>query len=255
MKILHFDLETKPILAWIWSLWTKFISIEQIEEDWMILCWAAKWHQAGHVMYAALWHEQDPESQYINPENEYQILLKLWYLLDEADVVVAHNARKFDVKKFNAKCFEYGLTPPQPYKVVDTLETSKKSFGLTSHKLDYTAKLKGYGNKLDTKFDTWLEVIRGNKKTRQHMLDYNIHDVELLEDIYTDMLPWMNRHPVPQGVKQCKCGSTEFRQSGTVSLTAGVYQTYRCKHCGSWYRDTDNTLSKDQRKATLRNVL
>jgi len=258
MRKLHTDLETTPILAWVWNLYPNYISIDQIEQDWMMLCWAAKWHGEEEVMYAAQWLEKDKSNkagQKLNKANEFAIVEKLWYLLNEADIVVAHNAEKFDVKKINAKFFEYGLTPPHPYKVVDTLKTSRKCFGLTSHKLDYITQLKGYGHKLKTDFDTWLLAMSGDKETREHMLEYNIHDVVLLEDIYTEMMPWHKGHLIPAGGMTCKCGSTNLKKAGTTRLTAGLYQTYRCRDCGSWLRDSTNLMPKETRTTTLRNIV
>jgi hypothetical protein len=40
----------------------------------------------------------------------------MWKLLDRADVVVGHNADKFDVRKGNARFIAHGLPPPPPYR-------------------------------------------------------------------------------------------------------------------------------------------
>ena len=42
-KILILDIETAPIRAKVWGIWNQNISIDQIESDWFILTWAAKW--------------------------------------------------------------------------------------------------------------------------------------------------------------------------------------------------------------------
>ena len=44
-KILIIDIETSPIMGKVWSLWKQNVSLDQIEEDWYIMSYAAKWHQ------------------------------------------------------------------------------------------------------------------------------------------------------------------------------------------------------------------
>ena len=117
-KILHIDIETAPILAWVWSLFKPMIAIGQIHQDWHMLCWAAKWHGKKRIIKDALWHHKLTYAQ--DKRDETMILLSLWHLLDEADIVVAHNGDRFDVAKINAKFFEYGMKPPAPFKTVDT---------------------------------------------------------------------------------------------------------------------------------------
>jgi len=42
-RILIFDIETAPIRAKVWGIWNQNISIDQIESDWFVFTWAAKW--------------------------------------------------------------------------------------------------------------------------------------------------------------------------------------------------------------------
>ena len=244
MKILLFDIETSPMLVWSWGLFNQNHSIGQIHTDWKVLCWAAKWLDEESVYYSTLWEE----------ESEQVVLEKLWDMLNEADVVVGHNGKRFDVAKINAKFFEYGMDPTSPFKVVDTLQTVRRVFKLSSNKLDYVASLKGYGHKLNTNFQLWLDVISGDKKQCKKMLEYNIHDVELLEDVYKELLPWDNKHPIPQGELQCRCGSHNIKKDGTTRLAAGKYQTYKCRDCGAWLRGSANLLTAEERKGTLRSI-
>ena len=55
-----------------------------------------------------------------NNFSEEALVLRLRQLFDEADIVVAHNGNSFDIKMRNAKFIEFGLTPPSPYKSIDT---------------------------------------------------------------------------------------------------------------------------------------
>ena len=47
-KILYFDIETLPIIAYTWRTWDVTIHNEQIIKDWCVLSWAAQW-EGGEV--------------------------------------------------------------------------------------------------------------------------------------------------------------------------------------------------------------
>ena len=237
-KILHIDIETSPILAWVWSLFKPIIAIGQIEEDWYILCWAAKWHGKKKMYTSSLWDWSEDNKW--SREAELKVLMDLWDLLDQADIVVGHNADRFDVSKVNAKFFEYGLTPPSPYKIVDTLKVARANFRFSANRLDYIAQLIEKGSKLKTDFDLWIDVMSGNAKQCKRMMTYNIQDVVLLEEIYTEMIPWISNHPnvgvfnEKEEVQCTNCGSTEVHYRGFSYANAGKYQRYVCRDCGKW---------------------
>lgn len=257
-KILLFDIETAPILAWVWGLFKQNIAITQIEQDWYMLCYAAKWLGSDEIMFDANWfHKKDYKK---DPTSDLNIVQSLWHLLDEADVVIAHNGDRFDVNKVRAKFYEYGFTPPSPFKVVDTLKSSRANFGHSAHRLDHIAKKRKLGQKLKTDFDLWLDVMKGDKVQQEKMMEYNIHDVELLEDVYLEMRPWITNHP-NYGVYRedekpiCpKCGSPHINYRGYAHTTAGKYRRFVCTDCGGWGRQAQNELSLPARRGLARNV-
>lgn len=257
-KILHIDIETAPILAWTWGLFKQNIAIGQIEEDWYMLCWAAKWHGKKRVFKEALWDYARPEEA-LRDSEEY-LVVSLWNLLDAADIVVAHNGDRFDVAKINAKFYEYGLTPPSPFKTVDTLKVARAHFGFSSNRLDYIAKLKGFGQKLKTDFDLWLDVMNGDSKQCKRMMDYNVHDVVLLEEVYESMLPWITNHPnvnvYTDSTNTCcaGCGSSDIHFRGYAYTNAGKYQRFVCNDCGKWGKLGTNEAPLAKRKVMGRSI-
>ena len=50
-KVLFYDIETAPILAYVWRLWDNNVGLNQIKSDWHLLSWAAKWLGEKKVMY------------------------------------------------------------------------------------------------------------------------------------------------------------------------------------------------------------
>lgn len=83
-KILTFDIETAPIQASVWRLFKENVGLNQIEQDWFVLSWAAKWFHENEVIY------QDKRDSWDN-EDDSDLLQGMWNLLDEADIVIGQN--------------------------------------------------------------------------------------------------------------------------------------------------------------------
>ena len=257
-KILFLDIENAPILGAVWGLWNNNLSIDHIDTDWYILTYAAKWVDEEDVLYDAL--TRYPKEYKADPENDIHLLSTLRDLLDEADIVVGHNARKFDVKKINARLFKHGLPPVSPFQTIDTLEVARRNFALTSNKLQYLARLLGLGSKLDTDIELWLKCGKGDKEAWKHMIEYNIQDVLLLEKVYYALRPWMTNHPNlalfhRDGVVRCpKCGGTHLHWRGYVYTSSNVYKRFQCQTCYGWGRERYSDLTNDERRVVVTNA-
>ena len=53
-KVLLIDLETAPCTLYGWSLWNQNFGLNQIENEWYILSYSAKWLGSDEVMYKDL---------------------------------------------------------------------------------------------------------------------------------------------------------------------------------------------------------
>jgi hypothetical protein len=259
-KILFFDIETAPIMAWIWSMWSEFRNYEMIEREWYILCWAAKWQGGKEIITSAL---PDFTTYDKDPEDDRECVLELWRLLDEADILVAHNAKGFDVKKANARFLIHGLLPPSPYKIVDTLLEARGTFKMTSNKLDVLGRLLGVGRKVPHEgFELWRKCMRGDMKAWTKMVVYCKQDVRLLERVYDRLLPYMGRHPNSgvysdnEGAECPKCSAPakELEKRGFTYTGVSKFQRLRCRKCGSWCRGRENLLKKGKRKNLVTNI-
>lgn len=243
-KILIVDIETSPIRSLVWGLFDQNIALNQIETDWNILSWAAKWAGEGRVHY----RDQRGVKDITNDKN---MLRPLWDLLNEADIVVSQNGKRFDTKKLNSRFVIHGFQPPAPYRQIDTLVLAKKHFGFTSNKLEYmTDKLCVKYKKLKhTKypgFELWRECLAGNKSAWNEMKKYNIHDVLATEELYEKLAPWGTgvNFRVYTGQDACNCGSKNLQRRGYHITQAGKYQRYQCIDCGAWTRGGVNLFGK-----------
>lgn len=240
-KILFFDIETTPHLSFTWGKYNQNV-IDFVKHSHM-LSFSAKWLGGKQITKGLIDYPNYEKSRH----NDYLLVLDLWNLLNDADIVVAHNGRAFDTKKVNARFSFHKIPPPAPYKIVDTKEMSKKYFNFTSNSLNDIAEYLGLGKKISTNFDLWVDCMAGNKEAWAKMKKYNAHDILLLERVYIKMLPWMEQHPNHSSLmegKVCpKCGSEEIQSRGVVKTQSTVYQRFQCQVCFGWCRSVKKLRS------------
>ena len=246
-KILIFDIETSPMLAYVWKLYKENISPVngQLQSDSFMLTYSAKW-LFDNKMYSGKLTSQEAINQ-----DDSRILREMWYLLNEADIVIAHFGSGFDIPFLNARFVKHGMYPPMPYKTIDTLKHAKKQFRLPSYKLDYLGTYFGLGNKIRTDFSLWEGCMRGNTEQLSEMELYNMQDVKLLEDIYLQIRPYIQPHPnlglyITENIECCpSCTSKNLDWEGEYTTYSNSYDAFRCKDCGSIGR---SKVSKYKRK-------
>lgn len=256
-KVLIADIETAPMLAYCWGLFDQNVGLNQIKKDWHLLSWSAKWLDEKQVFYA-----DQRNSKGI--EDDKALLQGIWKLLDECDILITQNGRRFDHKKLNARFVLNGMQPPSSYKQIDTLEIAKRHFAFSSNKLEYMCdklcvKYKKLVQRKFAGFDLWRECLAGNKKAWNEMEKYNKYDVLALEELYHKLIPWDNSIDFnlwsDSSEVTCKCGSKQFIKKGFAFTTSGRYQKYKCIPCGSETRGKENLLSKVKRKSLRANTV
>lgn len=248
-RVLILDIETAPILGYVWGLFDQNVGLNQVKEDWHLLSWSAKWLDDPKVMYM-------DQRNVKNIENDKVILLKLWDLLDEADIVIGQNSKSFDHKKINARFIMHGMQPPSTYRHIDTMGIAKKHFAFTSNKLEYmTNKLCTKYKKLKTKqfpgFTLWSECLKGNVAAFREMELYNRMDVLSTEELYYKLVPWDSAIDFSVYYDDeaivCACGSEQFKLNGYAYTSTGKFQRHKCNHCGRETRSSVNLLTKEKR--------
>ena len=254
--ILILDIETAPIEAYTWGIWDQNIGLEMIKTDWTILSYAAKWLGKPAVIY------RDTSGGGREAVRSDSVLLSsLWKLLDQADIVITQNGKKFDIRKINARFIGAGLGPYSPIRVIDTLVVARKHFGFTSNKLAWVSKILTDAPKSDHKefpgFELWKECLADNPKAWRVMKKYNKRDVISTEKYYLRLRPWISSHPnlgayFDGSEHSCPaCGSANTQKRGLSLTQQGRYQRYQCGECGSWSRGKQKLLLETRRKALL----
>ncbi len=250
-KILILDIETAPMKAYVWRRWKQNVGDSQIISRWFVLTWSAKWLFDSKVMSARL-SSKDAKAQ-----NDKSIVAELRALLDEADIVIAHNGERYDIPQMNARFIVHGLKPTRPYQQIDTLKIARRQFDFDGNGLDNLANIFGISGKIQTSFELWERCVDGETKALKEMEHYNKQDVLLLEEMYLKMRPWIKSHPnlglyVDAEKPVCSsCGSIDVVPSGEYVTTVGIYDTHQCNDCGAFSRERASRVSKEKRKSLL----
>lgn len=162
-----YDLEVSPTLGWTYGIYdTRVLHVEQ---DPIIMCFSYQWYGEKKI--------HNHRIQILNGKeivSEKDVVERLWELFDEADIVVAHNALRFDNKVATAAFLRHNLTPPTPYKTIDTLRVVKSISRFNSNSLDAIGETLGLGRKTAVKHsDLWHDCLQGDKKAWKKMVAYN----------------------------------------------------------------------------------
>lgn len=233
-RILLYDIETTPNLAFVWGKYQQ--DVIAYKEQWHIIMFAYKWlgEKRTHVVKLP-----DFPLYKKDPTNDFELVKKLRELFDEAHVVIAHNGDSFDQKKSQARMLVHGLTPPSPYRQIDTKKVARKYFNFNSNKLDDLGDILNIGRKMDTGgFKLWLGCMNGTMSAWDKMAQYNKQDVILLEQIYLHMRGWMTNHPAMNLMEDRMNACPNCAAEGTM-IKRGFYnrkvtkvQIWLCKNCG-----------------------
>lgn len=244
-RLLFLDIETAPNLAYVWAKYEQNVIAYEQETFMLAVSW--KWY--GRRANALTLYDLPGG----DPTDDSALVQVALDLLDEADIVVGHNLDRFDIRKINAYALVNGLTPPSPYRTIDTLKVARRHFMFNDNKLGALCK------RLDLPvqkgdpggFGTWLGCLRDDPKAWKRMKRYAKGDVEVLEPLYERLRPWVSNHPSMSysGALECaRCGSESIQKRGLKRTQTAVYQCYQCNDCSGYSR---SRVSEPKRAAGL----
>lgn len=190
-RILIYDIETSPNIGWFWRAgYKQNINPGQILKERAIICVSYKWLGEEQV-YNLSWDKNQDDKFLIEQFVE---------VLNEADVIVAHNGDNFDLKWLKTRALFHRIPMLPNYKQFDTLKVCKSKLYLNSNRLDYISKFLGFKGKLMTRYDLWDDVCTKNDRNAlNEMLMYCDEDVIQLEHVYNE-LKYLDNPLVHNGV-------------------------------------------------------
>lgn len=230
-KILFYDIETAPNLAYVWGKYEQNVIAYEKESYLLSVAW--KWYGEKTVYCKSLRH--------FKSKSDKELVAELYSLFQEADILIAHNGNSFDKKRACARFVYYDFKPTKFLSTIDTKLIAKRYFAFNSNSLDDLGEHLGLGRKLKhTGFDLWRGCMKGDKECWKLMEDYNKQDITLLEKVYLRFRPWVQNHPnvslLEENDGRCpNCGSSHVQKRGLRATTKSLQQQYQCQSCSSWY--------------------
>lgn len=232
MKLLFLDIETSPVLCFVWDLFNQNVSIDQIVEPTKMLCWAAKWLGDKKVHWG-----RDVKG--------------IHKLISEADAICTYYGKNFDEPHLNREFLVAGLDPPPPVAHVDLKQVVARKFKMTSSKLGFVGPYLGIGEKVaNSGWSLWRACLAEKREAWKKMRAYNEQDVVLLEKLYVKLLPWIDEHPnagllEPSAEPKCpNCGSESIQRRGIHRSVTQEYARFHCQACGRWSRQRTATKGR-----------
>lgn len=234
---LFIDIETSPILGWAYQKYEVNL-LDQLR-DWSLLSFCAQWNNEKPFV-RTIKRPRNIWDFVSHPDNDKALIMELWNLLDKADVVIAHNGDRFDVRKINSRFLYYNLPPPSPYITVDTKKVAKRVADNTSNKADDLGEHWKLGRKLEHEgWGMWLKCMSGDPKAWKIEIAYNRQDVILLHRMFDRVLPWiknLNLNMYTEKTACANCGQNDFESRGFYYTKTMKYGRRRCRPCGKWHR-------------------
>lgn len=237
-KVLVIDVETLPLLGYTFNPWNTSITPSHLVKDFCILSYAAKWLGDDRIISDILTPREAIS------RNDKRLLQKPWRLLEEADVIITHNGKRFDIRKLNARFWKNKYHKPASYKMIDTLVAAKSVFGLTYNSMDFIAEYVEMDRKLDTNFALWVACDNGDREALRYMREYNEQDIRTQESIYMEMREWIPNHPDMSVYARMDnvcpvCLSTNHERIGFYVAKKLRYNEHRCADCNAVWHDSN----------------
>lgn len=244
-KFLFYDTEvSRAVVEGYGNKW-EFKVVKFVRPQYL-MCYAYKWLGDKKTTFVGR-HDFKTYNEFVQ---------SLVNLLNEANVVIAHNAIKFDNKMSNTFFVTEKILPPSPFKTIDTLQVARSVFKFPSNSLNDLAEFLGLGSKKKITYaDLEDDYMTDNpsERTKRHMRLYTIKDVDLLEQIYLIERPYMKTHPNMAALLRkpfacTRCGSSNLQSRGEKTFGTGTFHYYSCNDCGAYPRDriADKTIGRTQ---------
>jgi hypothetical protein len=237
VKRLFIDIETSPCVGSFWRPGYKVrLTNDNVEIHARIITAAYRW-QGDKTVKALEW-----KGKGVGKQCDKHIIEEIVPLMNEADEIIAHFGDGFDVPWIRTRALFHGIVTGV-WKTVDTYRWASKLFVLPTNKLNDIAQYLGIGHKLPTGYDLWRRVtFDSDVKALREMVEYNKHDVELLEQVWEKLMVYApasthagakageDRYTCPQ------CGGNPMKHIRTMVSEKGIvsHQMY-CKVCPRYY--------------------
>ena len=215
-RTLFWDLESSLLEGYFFRIWQENIPMRRIKKH-------------SHLLSASFAYNNEPVQGYrLTPEqvktgNDFDVVCKVVEAINNCDLMVTFNGKRFDVKLLNTRALFWGLPPVKSPKHIDLFEQSKRVFKFPSNSMQNVSMYLGENGKLETNgSNLWercaeWENYEECEKALIEMMTYGNQDIEATRDLYNRFQGWMKGVP----------------NLGIITNEVTENKTLRCIHCGS----------------------
>ncbi len=118
--------------------------------------------------------------------DDSEIVADVLEAVGQYDVLIGHNAVRFDIPFLNAKALEHGYEPlPAGQKVIDPVRLSRRFLRLNSNRLDTIARfLKTKNSKTPLDISVWMKAaLDGDPDCLEQIVVHCIADCKVLAEV------------------------------------------------------------------------
>ena len=215
-RIAFWDLESSLMQGLHFGLWQQNISMRRVTKQ-------------THLLSASFaFNDEEVQGFRLTPEqvktgDDFDLVCKVVEAVNNCDLMVTFNGKKFDVKLLNTRAIFWGLPPVKTPKHIDLFEQSKRVFKFPSNSMQNVSMYLGENGKLETSgSNLWercaeWENYEECEKALIEMVTYGNQDIEATRDLYKRFQGWMKGVP----------------NLGVITNEVTENKTLRCIHCGS----------------------
>jgi DNA polymerase elongation subunit (family B) len=237
-KILYFDLEISPMLVWTYAAYEANALKVKKQPQIVSVAWQWEGEKKIHVRTLPEYKGYKPG---ISRLDDKELVKEFYDVMAEADVLIGHNIKRFDIKHAKARFIYHDLPVCKKWIIEDTLLMARKYFKFPKNNLDTLCKHFGIGSKSKiTHASVIWGCIDGDMKAWKQMAQYNKQDIVLTRGLYKKLSPWHETHANLNVFKRqheaCPgCTSTNTHRQGFKFIKAGIRRQHQCQDCGKWW--------------------
>lgn len=233
-RLLIFDIENAANLCFSFDTYEATINADDIVVPSYIFCISFRWFGQKKIHTINI---KDFPLFKKDIHDDTEVLKAFAKVFNEADVVVGHNIRRFDIKKINYRLSVKKLQPMEHKKIYDTYQIAKQYFGFNHNGLEAIAKAHGYKGKIQNEKGLWPGCWNGDPIKLEKMGRYNRRDVDINTFVFKIQMPFIKMPVIKKnGEARCQnpaCLSDDIQFRGFGANASGRYRKFSCK-CGSW---------------------
>jgi uncharacterized protein YprB with RNaseH-like and TPR domain len=128
------------------------------------------------------------------PWNDKHVVCKIRDILNNADMLISWNGRRFDWKFLQTRLMMHGETPLQPALHIDVYYQSRYKLLLASNRLDHVDRfLHGDSEKTSLHGQIWQKAACGDRGSLDYVVEHCEKDVGVLERVFYDLKPFIKQ--------------------------------------------------------------